>query len=802
MLVLESWLREMANPALTTEELAHKLTMAGLEVEGIEPVAPAFSGVVVAHITEIAPHPNADKLRICQVDDGSGELIQIVCGAPNAAKGMKVPLARVGAVLPGNFKISKAKMRGEESFGMLCSARELGISQEHGGLLPLAEEAVIGQNIRETLQLDDHVFEIKLTPNRADCLSVYGVAREVSALTGVALKQFDFSPVPVSIQDKLKVTISAPDLCGRFAGRIVRGVNAKAPTPDWMKNRLERTGQRSVSILVDISNYVMLELGRPTHMFDLAKIHANELEVRWAKPGEKLELLNGQTVDLDEQVGVICAGDTIESLAGIMGGESTAVSLDTQNVFIEAAFWHPEAIAGRTRRFKFTSEASHRFERGVDFNNVVAHLEYITALVVELCGGQVGSIDDLVMNVPERKSVDMRLARCQKILGIQVSHEQVATIFTQLGFPFSEHDGVFTITPPSYRFDIEIEEDLIEEVARIYGFENIPDVVPIVPAVMLPSEETVRSDHNLRYTLATQGYQEVINFSFVERGWEENLMGNQNPIALLNPIASQLAVMRSGLIAGLVANIVHNAKRKQSRVKVFELGRVYRRDGQVQNGDLTVANVDQPLHIAGAAWGFAQTEQWGLPSRQVDFFDVKKDLENLFGTKSHALRFEAKSHPALHPGRSAEISLDGQVIGFIGELHPQWVQEYDLNHAAVVFEVTVASLKSLELHVPKELSNQPRVIRDLAIWAPNTLTTQSLLTAIESTKKTDPDLALIQEISLFDIWKEAKGETNERSLAFRFVLQDAAVTLEDARVDLCMSKVLSTWVDTFGVRQR
>lgn len=801
MFVLESWLREMANPALTTDELAHKLTMAGLEVEGVEPVAPAFTGIVVAHIVEVAPHPNADKLRICKVDDGSGELLQIVCGAPNAAQGMKVPLARIGAVLPGDFKISKAKMRGEESFGMLCSARELGISEDHGGLLALAEDTPIGQDIRQTLQLDDSVFEIKLTPNRADCLSVYGVAREVSALTDAPLKKFDFSPVPVSIQDTLKVNVHAPDLCGRFAGRIIRGVDAKAQTPDWMKKRLERAGQRSVSILVDISNYVMLELGRPTHMFDLGKIQG-EINVRWAKKGESLKLLNEQTVELDEDVGIICAGDTIESLAGMMGGEATAVSLDTQDVYVEAAFWYPEAIAGRARRYKFASEASHRFERGVDFNNVVEHLEYISALVLELCGGQAGPVDDTVVNLPERKPVSMRLARCQKILGVSVSAEQVANIFTQLGLPFVQEDNIFTVTPPSYRFDLEIEEDLIEEVARIYGFENIPDVAPIVPAVMLPSNETQRSEHDMRHALAAQGYQEVVNFSFVERAWEEQLMGNSDPIALLNPIASQLAVMRSGLIAGLVANIEHNAKRKQSRVKVFELGRVYRRDSQVQDGDLSVANVNQPLHIAGASWGPAQAEQWGLSVRQVDFFDVKKEVENLFGQKAAALRFAAKEHPALHPGRSAEISLDGQVIGFIGELHPQWVQEYDLVHAPVVFEVTVDSLRTLDLHAPKELSNQPRVTRDLAIWAPNTLTVQALFDALAQAKANDADLGLIQETSLFDIWKDSKSDSQERSLAFHFVLQDPAVTLEDARVEQCMSKVLATWVNAFGVRQR
>lgn len=800
MLVVESWLREVANPNLNTEELAHRLTMAGLEVEGIEPVAPEFSGVVVAEIKEIAQHPNADKLRICQVDAGTGELLQIVCGAPNAAKGIKVPLAMIGAVLPGNFKIGKGKLRGEDSFGMLCSAKELGISEESSGLLILDERLPVGQNIREALNLNDNVIEIKLTPNRADCLSVYGVAREVAALTEAPLKTFDFAPVAVQIQDTLKVNVTAPDLCGRFAGRVIRGVNAKVATPEWMKMRLERAGQRSVSALVDISNYVMLELGRPTHIFDLNKIKG-DLTVRWAKEDEFLELLNGQTVALSSDVGVISAGETIESLAGIMGGEATAVSLDTTDIYVEAAFWYPEAIAGRARRFKFSSEASHRFERGVDFQQIQEHIEYISRLVLMICGGQAGPIDDQIINLPKREPVQMRLARCQKILGIKVSKEQVASIFTQLGLAFTEKDDVFTVTPPSFRFDIEIEEDLIEEVARIYGFDNIPDVAPIVPAVMLPTEETVRSEHTMRQVMASQGYQEVVNFSFVDRDWEERLMGNKDPIALLNPIASQLAVMRSGLIAGLVANIVYNAKRKQNRVKVFELGRVFSRNADVKNGDLTVANVDQPLHLAGASWGLAYPEQWGMPSRQVDFFDVKKELQNLYGSASNQLQFiPLKNHPALHPGRSAEIRLHGEVVGMIGELHPVWVQEYDLNHAPVVFEVTVASLKNQALHQPGELSNQPVVIRDLAIWAANTLEVQSLIDAIKYSPS--EEFAIIQDINLFDIWKDTKSDTPERSLAFRFILQDPAVTLEDSRVEQCMAKVLDTWISQFGVRQR
>ena len=801
MLFPESWLRSLVNPAINTEELSHRLTMAGLEIEDTAPVAPPFTGVVVAQIVEVAPHPNADKLRICQVDDGSGELLQIVCGAPNAAKGIKVPLAKIGAVLPGNFKISKGKLRGEVSFGMLCSARELGLSQDHDGLLELEASAMVGQDIRQALDLDDTVFEIKLTPNRADCLSLHGVAREVSALTGAPLKAFDFSPVAVSINDNLAVNVQAPDLCGRFAGRIIKGVNAKAPTPAWMKSRLERAGQRSVSALVDISNYVMLELGRPTHVFDLSKINA-DLVVRWAKKGESLKLLNGQTVELDEEVGIIAAGDTIESLAGIMGGDATAVSLDTTDIFVEGAFWFPEAIAGRSRRFKFSSEASHRFERGVDFQNVVEHLEYISRLILDICGGQAGPVDDQIINLPQRNPVSMRVARCRKILGIPVETAEIEKIFTQLQLPHTFDGEVFTVTPPSYRFDIEIEEDLIEEVARIYGFERIPDNPPKALAAMLPSNETRRSEHDMRYVMADLDYQEVVNFSFVETDWESNYMGNQHPIKLLNPIASQLAVMRSGLIGGLIANICHNAKHKQTRVRVFELGRVFSRNASVKDGDLTVANISQPLHLAGAAWGPAVPEQWAEPVRQVDFFDVKNDVENLFGKKAELLRFVAQPHPALHPGRSAAILLDGMQIGFMGELHPQWVQDNELVHAPVVFEVSVDALSHIALPEVNNLSRQPLVIRDLAIWAPVELPVQVILDTLALHQKELQELDIIKEISLFDVWRDVKSESGERSLAFRFVLQDPQATLEEMRVEQCMASVLNVLVNAHNVRQR
>lgn len=800
----ESWLRTLVNPPIATDELAHRLTMAGLEVEETEPAAPAFSGVVVAHIVEIAPHPDADKLRVCQVDDGSGERLQIVCGAPNAAAGLKVPLARVGAELPGGMKIGVAKMRGVQSSGMLCSARELGLSQDHAGLLELPADMVPGQSIREALDLDDTLFTLKLTPNRADCLSILGVAREVAALTGAPLSVPTAAAVPVTLDERLPVKIEAPDLCGRFGGRVIRGVNARAATPEWMKTRLERAGQRSLSALVDISNYVMLELGRPSHVFDLDKI-GGDISVRWAREGETLELLNGQTVTLDPKVGVVVAGDQVESLAGIMGGEATSVTLDTQNIYLEAAFWWPQAIAGRARRFKFSSEASHRFERGVDYASIPEHIEFITRLIVDICGGQVGPIDDQIVNLPQRPPVRMRLARCHRVLGVPVTREQVATIFGSLGLDYAVEGDDFIVNPPSYRFDLEIEEDLIEEVARIYGFESIPDVPPMARAKMFSQPEVRRGAHALRRLAAAQDYQEVVNYSFVEADWERDFAGNDNPVRLVNPIASHLSVMRSSLIGGLVANIRHNANRKQSRVRLFELGRVFFRDASAEDGPLQVAGVRQPMKLAGAAWGPAAEEQWGVPTRQVDFFDVKMDVESLFGARGRHLRFEAAAHPALHPGRGARVMLDGKHVGWIGELHPRWAQQADLAHAPVVFELDVDALSEGELPQVRELSRQPVVVRDLALWVDEDVTVQSMLDTVAKAVKADAQLAVVQDARVFDVWRDkAQGSepVAEKSLAFRFWLQDTEVTLDEARVADCLARIKEALVAAHGARQR
>ncbi|HYD61705.1 MAG TPA: phenylalanine--tRNA ligase subunit beta [Noviherbaspirillum sp.] len=803
----ENWLRTLVDPKMTSDELSHLLTMSGLEVEEVEPVVPPFSNVVVAKVIEVAKHPNADRLNVCQVDAGTGTLLNIVCGAPNVQPGMKVPCAMAGAKLPPGedgkpFEIKVGELRGVESQGMLCSARELKLSEEHSGLLELPDDAPVGQNFRDYYQLNDLKFTIKLTPNKADCLSVLGVAREVSALTGAPLKEPTFKKVAVSTDEKLPVKVSAPDLCGRFSGRVIRGLNAKAQTPDWMKRRLERSGQRPISALVDISNYVMLELGRPSHVFDLDKIHGG-LDVRWGKPGETIKLLNGNTIEVDSWVGVIADDKEIESLAGIMGGDSTAVSLDTMNIYLEAAFWWPQSIQGRARRYNFSTDAAHRFERGVDYASTVEHIERITSLIVEICGGKdtvIGPVDDHVVNLPQRKPVSVRTARAARVIGVDISDDQIADIFTRLRLEFTRKPSLFTVTPPSYRFDIEIEEDLIEEIARVYGFENIPALPPVAPNTMRIAPENTRSMFSVRRQLADADYQEVVNFSFVEEAWEADFAGNNNPIRLQNPIASQMSVMRSSLVGSLVANVRYNLNRKLNRVRLFEVGAVFLRNPSTQDGPLSVAGYDQPKRVAAIAYGPVVDEQWGAPTRNVDFFDIKADLEALFAPQ--ALTFAKAEHPALHPGRSASILLDGRVIGFIGELHPRWQQKYDLALPPVVLEVDAEALLQRDIPVYQEISKFPAVTRDIAVVVKQSVPMQDLMDTFLAERQSNPACAIMQAIVLFDEYRGKGLGNDEKSLAFRFTLQDTQTTLQDDKVDAAMAAFIASVEKKHGAKLR
>ena len=791
----ESWLREFCNPPLSTEQLAETLTMAGLEVEEIKPVAPPFSQVVVGEIIEVVQHPNADRLRVCQVDVGQSSPLTIVCGAPNARAGIKVPCALVGAELPPGedgkpFLIKVGKLRGVESQGMLCSARELKLSEDQGGLLELATDAPPGQNIRAHLQLDDALFTLKLTPNLAHCLSVYGVAREVAALTGAPLKTLVFPAVATGSVEKLAVKISAPELCGRFSGRVVRHVNPKAPTPLWMVDRLARCGQRSVTALVDISNYVMFELGRPSHIFDLDKIQGG-LDVRWGKPGESLKLLNGTTVTVDSKVGVISDERQVESLAGIMGGDASAVSDETKNIYVEAAFWWPKAIAGRSRRYNFSTDAGHRFERGVDAGLTVEHIERITQLILDICGTPqtvCSPVDDLQVNLPKAMPVRLRIARAAKVVGMPLTQAQCLDALKRLGLDAVAGDGILTVTPPSYRFDLQIEEDLIEEVVRLVGYQQLPDTPPLAPITAKIKPESVRSAFTVRRAMASLGYQETINFSFVEERWEHELAGNPNPIKLMNPIASQMSVMRSSLLGSLLQVLKFNLDRKASRVNVFELGRVFLRDSTILNTDTTVAGFDQPLRIAGLAYGPRQSLHWDQIDKAVDFFDIKGDVDALLAPLNAV--FAPATHPAMHPGRCASVSVAGRSIGFVGELHPQWRQGYALAQAPVLFELALDAVLQRQVPVFKTVSKRQPVERDLAVIVQESVTHAALLTAIGQADTQ----GLLKSATLFDIYRpqqaNASMQLGEKSLAVRLVLSNDALSLTDDDIESAVQKVV------------
>jgi phenylalanyl-tRNA synthetase beta chain len=719
--------------------------------------------------------------------------LRVVCGAPNARPGMKAPLATVGTRL-GGVEIKATALRGVESQGMLCSASELGFSDEHSGLLELPATARTGQDLRKALDLDELVLTFKLTPNRADCLSVLGIAREVAALTGAALDAPKAQPVAARSKARHPFRITHAEGCGRFAGRVIRNVNAAAATPAWMRRRLERAGQRSISALVDVTNYVMLELGRPLHVYDQDKLRG-PVVVRWGRKGERVLLLNGQEVEVDADVLCITDDSGPIGLGGIMGGESTKAETTTRNLFLESAFFFPDAVAGRARRYNFASDAAHRFERGVDFDNNVAGIERATRLILEICGGEPGPTVDLVKRLPSRRPVRMRVARAQKVIGIAVTEREIAGVFRRLGLRFKRGAGSFTVTPPSYRFDLAIEEDLIEEVARVHGFERIPAAAPRAPASMPAAPEARRTLHELRERLAGRDYQEVIAFSFVEPQWEADLAGEANPIRLLNPIASQLSVMRTSLLGGLLALARYNAARKLARIRLFEAGRVFLRDPSVRGGALEVAGVRQPMRIAGVACGPDQEEQWGAATRPADLFDLKGDIEAL----AHPLevRVEVGAHPAFHPGRSARVSVAGADLGWMGELHPRWQQKYELPQGLVCFELDTGPLQRIPLPVARVPSRFPPVTRDIALLVDARVAVQALLDAVAREKP-----AIVQEIRPFDLYQGQSLPAGKKSLAFRVVMQDTERTLTDAEADAAREALVELWGRRFGATPR
>ncbi|WP_440029026.1 phenylalanine--tRNA ligase subunit beta [Chromobacterium amazonense] len=769
----EQWLRSWVNPALNTEQLSELLTMAGLEVEETIAAAPAFSGVVIGEVKECVKHENADRLRVTKVDVGTGELVQIVCGAPNVAVGVRVPCALPGAILPGDFKIKPTKMRGVESNGMLCSGKELGVPEDVDGLMLLPADAPVGQSIRDYLGLDDQLFTLKITPNRADGLSIRGVAREVAALTGAELQPVAIEPVAPSIDDTRPVKIEAREACGRYLGRVVKGVNAAAATPAWMRQRLERSGLRSISAIVDITNYVLLEQGQPMHAFDLAKIDGG-ITVRQARAGESLLCLNEKTVELQDKHLVIADDAKVLALGGIMGGELSGVTTASADIFLESAFFAPKAIAGRARELGFGSDSSFRYERGVDFQLQREAIERATRLVLDICGGAAGPVVEEVAELPRRQAVQLRVARVAKVLGVALSSQEIAEILGRLGLEFSLADEVFTVQAPSFRFDIEIEEDLIEEVARVYGYNRIPDDAPRSSMRMLRQPEELRPVDQLRHLLAARDYQEVVSYAFVDERWERDFAGNDKAIRLQNPIASQMSVMRSTLIGGLVDVLVGNINRKQPRVRVFEAARVFLRSEQ---------GFEQPEKVAGLAWGPRLPEQWGAKAERVDFFDVKADVEALLHPA--AAEYRKASHPAFHPGRCAEVRVDGETVGVIGELHPQWVQAYDLPSAPVLFELNLAIVTARSRIKAQPVSKFQPVRRDLALLVDEQVSAAALLAAFQA-KRAD----IVTEIALFDVYRGKGVAEGKKSLAFSVLMQDNSRTLTDEDVEPAMQALL------------
>lgn len=780
----EQWLREYTNPAIDTDALSHLLTMAGLEVEGLESVGAEFTKVVIAEIISAEKHPDADRLQLLKVNIGAAEPLQIVCGASNARVGIKAPCALVGAVLPG-FEIKQAKVRGVESFGMMCSEKELGLSSESAGILELSLDAPIGQDIREFMGLNDKLFTLKLTPNRSDCLSLVGIAREVAALTGASLALPNAEAVKVTINESKVVSVADKEACAIYSGRLVQGVNAQANTPTWMVRRLERSGLHSISAIVDITNYVLLELGQPMHAFDAAKL-SGDINVRWASQGEEIALLNQQSVKLDKDMLVIADHSGAIAFAGVMGGASTAVSDSTQDIFLESAFFTPDTIAGKGRRFGISTDSSYRFERGVDFSRTLQALERATALVVEICGGQAGPVTLVDGTLPVRVPTKLRMEKLNSILGITLEESLVAKLFDQLGFAYDLKAGVFDVSPPSYRFDIAREEDLIEEVARLYGYDNIPAVAPVADLRMLPDSEGRPARHVFQEALVANDYQEVVTYSFVDESWERDLLANANPIKIKNPIASNLSVMRSSIWGGLLDVLVYNLNRQQTRVRLFEIGATYHHAAN--------STYAETASISGLAYGDALPEQWGEVARSVDFYDVKADVDNLtFGRATYV----AAEHPALHPGQSAKVILDGKAIGWIGKLHPKWQQHYQLPKGVMLFELDFSALQQRTVPAYSEVSKFPPIRRDMAILVDEQVSAGELLNAMNVAK-----LDFVTEIGLFDVYRGKGIEENQKSLAFFVLMQDSQKSLVDADADKVMAGLLSIVMQQFGAELR
>ncbi len=787
MKIAESWLREWVNPKLDTEALSHQLTMLGHEVDNLEYEGAGIGDIVIAEVVAVSKHPDADKLSLCKVDDGSGDTIDVVCGAPNVTQGMKAAFARPGVTLPNGMKLRKAKIRGVTSNGMLCSATELGLGDESDGIISLPPEAKTGTPLVQFLNLPDAIFDLNLTPNRGDCFSVLGIARDVSALTGATLTNSTIAAVVATIEDSQPVELVEPAGCPRFAGRVVRGINSEARTPAWMIERLRRSGLRAISPVVDITNYVMLELGQPLHAYDRSLLKGT-IRPRFAAKGEKLTLLDEKTVALNTDTLVITDDSGPIGMAGIMGGLSTAVSSATTDVFFEAAFWPQDLIAGRARAYGMHTDASMRFERGVDPTGQARAVERATQLLLDIAGGNAGPLLDQSdkQHLPVCSPIALRRDRLRKLLGLEIADDKVAKILTALQMKVESTEQGWLVVAPSHRFDISIEADLIEEVARIHGYDSIPETTAHAQLPLATVTETKVDIERVATTLVARDFQEIVSYSFIGASVNAAFTNSASELVLSNPISSEMSVMRASLWPGLVAAAAANNARQQDRVRLFEISKSF-------HGSLDAHT--EVLRIAGLASGTQAPEQWGTASEGVDFFDIKADVEAVLALSigNGNCSFVAANHPALQPGQCAEILRNEEVIGVVGKLHPKVAKLFDMKRPVYVFELDAAKTLATRAPIAVSISKFPAIRRDIAVIVADHISADDLVNAVAASSP-----KLIQGVRIFDIYKGTGIEAGRKSVAMGLILQETSRTLTDDDADEVMAAAVSKLKDQFA----
>ena len=790
----ESWLREWVNPDISSDELTHQITMAGLEVDGIDPVAGEFSGVVVGEVVECGQHPDADKLQVTKVNVGADELLDIVCGAKNCRLGLKVAVATVGAVLPGNFKIKKAKLRGQPSFGMLCSESELGLADSADGIIELPLDAPIGKDIREYLDLNDTTIDVDLTSNRGDCLGIKGLAREVGVLNGMEVSAPEITPIAPSIDDALDITITAGEACPRYLGRIIKNIDVKAQTPLWMVEKLRRCGIRSIDAVVDITNYVLLEQGHPMHAFDLSKIDG-AIDVRFAKEEEKLTLLDENEVSLSPETLLIADDSKALAMAGIFGGLNSGVTPDSKDIFLESAYFAPLAILGKARQYGLHTDASHRYERGVDPQLQRDAMERATALLLDIVGGEAGPIVEAKHeeHIPGEQKVSLRREKLDGRIGYHIEDAKVTEILTRLGFSVEFSNDVWQVSVPAYRFDISIEVDLIEEVARIFGYNNIPNVSPSATLAMREQKEANLPLSKLRQTLINRGYQEAITYSFVDPKVQNLVYPDQDFMTLPHPISSEMSVMRLGLWTGLLQSVIYNQNRQQNRVRLFETGLRFIPDENAENG------VRQDNMIAAVISGGRNEEHWSMEKAAADFYDIKSDVEALLSLTADAATYEfAKAEvAALHPGQTAAVYRNGQLVGHLGTLHPELERKLGLNGRTLVFELLLSEILEQKLPLATDISRFPANRRDIAVVVKEEVEAKNVLQLIEKVGGNH-----LVDLNLFDVYQGESIEAGFKSLAIAMILQDHEKTLEEKDINEVVNRVVDTLKDELNASLR